>query len=181
MSVSLKKKQYRRKSHQKKRLMKGGLRMYRIRGEMKKISEMSVPNPYISINPQIYEEPNERLRITGVITFPSDSVYYGGKFNVKIILKPDYPFSAPIISLTTPMYHPNVSHNGDISHDKLVFVWSPAYTLYSILTQIQDGLYKFDTTENMHILNEDIYKLFTENRPEFDRIAKEHVQQYALT
>jgi ubiquitin-protein ligase len=156
--------------------MKGGGRMIRIRHELKKISEMSEPNPHISINPQINEEPNKNVIMTGVITFPVDSVYYGRNFHVKIILKPDYPFSGPIISLTTPMYHPNVSNSGAISHDKLYFLWSPAYTLYSILTEIQDGLYKFDTTQNMHILNEDIYKLFTENRPEFDKIAKEHEQ-----
>jgi ubiquitin-protein ligase len=166
-------------SKRKKLSMKGGNPIIRIRNEFKTISQMSEPNPYISINPQINEETNRRLSINGVITFPSDSVYYGGNFHVKMVIKPDYPFSAPIITLTTPMYHPNVSNMGEISHNKLG-LWSPAYTLYSILTEIQDGLYKFDTTENMHVLNDDMYKLFTENRPEFDRIAREHVLKHAL-
>ena len=168
-------------SKRKNRSMKsGGGRMNRIKAELKAISEMSEPNPYISINPQINEETNGNVTMNGVITFPIDSVYYGGNFNVKIILDTKYPFSPPIIYLTTPMYHPNVSTDGNISVDKLVFTWSPIYTIYSLLTEIQNGLYKFDTTENMHVYDAVIFELFTENRPEFNRIARENVEKHAL-
>lgn len=176
MSVSIKKTQYRRKSHQKKRLMKGGSCMIRLLGEFKRLT----PHSFISINPELIEERNGKLRINAVMTFPSDSVYHGGTFNVKIIVTNQYPFKAPEITITTPIYHPSVNELGEISYRKL-YAWSPAYSLESILSDIQNGLYKFDT-ENIHIYpkNEDMYKLFTENRPEFDRLAKEHLQQYAL-
>ena len=167
------------KNYRKKRSMKGGNLIRRITNEFKQISEMSEPNPYILINPHINEEPNGKVRINGVITFPPDSVYYRGNFNVQIILRPDYPFTPPIISLITPMYHFNVSDDGQIKLNKLDR-WNPVYKLYSVLTEIQNALYKFDTTENMVMVNANIFNLFNENRPEFDRIAREHVLQYAL-
>jgi len=158
--------------------MKGGTLLGRIKNEFREISAMSEPNPYVSINPQINETPNGGVTLNGVITFPPDSVYYPGNFNVKIIFHPKYPNASPNIYLVTPMYHFNVTDDGGIKVNKLDR-WSIGYRFYSVLAEIQNELYKFDINKNMVIVNPDIFELFNENRPEFNKIAKERTLKYA--
>ena len=171
-----KKKQYNSKIFQKKRSMKGNGYHKRLEHESKK----NYSSEFVLINHASKYEQNGEMIISGVIMFPPDSIYHGGKFNVKIIVSGLYPFSAPEIIITTPIFHPSVEVNGHISCSKLGVKWSPEYTLYSILSEIQNALYKFDT-DNLYVYRQDVYELFTQNRSEFDKIAKEHVQKHALS
>ena len=171
------KKQYNSKIFQKKRSMKGnGSHKIRLDKESKKYNT----NEFVLINYASTHEQNGKMIISAVLMFPSDSIYHEGKFNIQIIVSKKYPFVAPEITITTPMYHPCVDVNGRISYRKLDFEWSPEYTLYSILTEIQNALNKFDT-ENLYVYQHDINELFNKNRSEFDKIAREYVQQHALS
>lgn len=52
-----------------------------------------------------------RYAIVGRI-LPSEGVFNEAAFQIKLTLKPEYPFSPPEICFLTPVYHPNVSSKG---------------------------------------------------------------------
>jgi len=172
-----KKKQYNHKILKKKKCsMKGNGFHKRLEYELKKNNT----NEFVLINHASKYEQNGKMIISAVLIFPPDSIYHGAKFNVNITVSELYPYIAPEIIIKTPIFHPSVSVDGRISYSKLGLKWSPQYTLYSILSEIQNALYKFDT-ENLYVYQQDIYELFTKNRSEFDKIAKEFVQKHALS
>lgn len=66
-----------------------------------------------------------------------ETVYEGMVFKLKIKFPSDYPFTAPAITFSTPIFHPNVDLHGNICVDFLKDKWSAAYNVSSVLLSLQ--------------------------------------------
>jgi ubiquitin-protein ligase len=86
--------------------------------------------------------------------FPQTGPYAGDVFHVTLEFPPNYPNSAPLLRMRTPLYgHPNVFHNGDhicldmlrerSPYDSQAYsaAWSTAYSASSILLQVYSFLF----------------------------------------
>jgi len=77
---------------------------------------------------------------SGTIVGPTGTVYEGCTYKLSLSFPPNYPFAAPTVCFTTPIFHPNVSTRGDICLDILKEEWSSVYSVQSVLVSIQSLL-----------------------------------------
>ncbi|XP_015080765.1 uncharacterized protein LOC107024321 [Solanum pennellii] len=120
--------------------------------------------------------------IHALIGGPEGTVYAKGHFKLKIQIPERYPFQPPIVTLLTPIYHPNIDNGGRICLDILNLppkgAWQPSLNISTVLTSIclllsepnpDDGLMHDASTE---------YKY---NRQAFDHKARSMTQKYAMS
>ena len=71
-----------------------------------------------NLPPLCYAKPEDpsksRAHGVGWIEGPKDTPYAGGKFYLTIDFSTDFPFKPPTIHFSTPVFHPNISVNGEI-------------------------------------------------------------------
>lgn len=108
---------------------------------------------------------------------PEGTPYHGGIFFLRINFPSDYPFKAPKIAFTTPIYHCNVNKNGGICLDILKGQWSPALTISKVLLSITSLLSDPNPDDP---LMPDIAKLYKSNRAKHDTNARESTMQHAM-
>ena len=108
---------------------------------------------------------------------PEGTPYHGGIFFLRINFPSDYPFKAPKIAFTTPIYHCNVNKNGGICLDILKGQWSPALTVSKVLLSITSLLSDPNPDDP---LMPDIAKLYKSNRSKHDVNARESTMKYAM-
>ena len=65
-----------------------------------------------------------------------DTPYEGGRFELKMFLKKDYPMEPPLVFFNTPIYHPNVDKAGKICLDILKDKWTPAINIVKVIYSI---------------------------------------------
>jgi ubiquitin-conjugating enzyme E2 D/E len=113
---------------------------------------------------------------SGMIVGPEGSPYSGGVFEVDIHFPTDYPFKPPKITFKTKIFHPNINAHGGICLDILKDQWSPALTITKVLLSISSLL--TDANPNDPLVPE-IAHIYTTNRAEFDRMAREWTLRHA--
>lgn len=122
-------------------------------------------------------ESDSFMRWRAVMCGPPDTPWRWVTIEMRIEFPPDYPGSAPTITLLTPLFHPNVElETGKICADLLTATgWSAAYQLHGLLVNLQSMLLEPNTTStrNAHAaqLYEDEQKLRQarqEQDPEYD-------------
>lgn len=113
---------------------------------------------------------------SGAIIGPEGSPYSGGFFQVDIHFPTDYPFKPPKITFKTKIFHPNINAQGGICLDILKDQWSPALTVTKVLLSISSLL--TDANPNDPLVPE-IAHMYTTNRAEFDRVAREWTLRFA--
>mmetsp|Transcript_8449 Transcript_8449/g.12487 ORF Transcript_8449/g.12487 Transcript_8449/m.12487 type:complete len:151 (-) Transcript_8449:64-516(-) len=119
---------------------------------------------------------NNMYEWNGTIFGPPDSPYEGGTFRLNITFPPDYPYKAPKVKFTTPIYHPNINGRGDICLDILKDQWSPALTVSKVLLSICALL--TDPNPDDPLVSE-IANLYKSNRSEYNKKAREHTNKHA--
>jgi ubiquitin-protein ligase len=128
------------------------------------------PLPTCSAAPNSDED---MLHWTGTITGPSNTPYYDGIFHVKIRLPEIYPRVSPHLTFTTPIFHPNVSPQGDIQLGELDRTqWSPILTIRTLLISLQALLSDPNLAEGC-VLNEEAAKMYLEDPEGFAEKARQ--------
>ena len=104
-----------------------------------------------------------------VIDGPSDTIYDGFTYTVRLNFPDDYPFKPPNIQFNPPIEHPNVAEDGVLFISNLCPFggdccplpnaqnWSPAWTAEKIVVRIIDVL---KNPEFCKMMNEDVAVLF---------------------
>jgi ubiquitin-conjugating enzyme E2 D/E len=120
---------------------------------------------------------NDLFNWQATIIGPDETPYEGGVFSLKIAFPADYPFKPPKITFETKIYHPNINASGGICLDILKDQWSPALNTTKVLLSICSLM--ADPNPNDPLVPE-IARLYKSNKDEFNRIAKEHTEKYAV-
>ena len=113
----------------------------------------------------------------GLIFGPAKTVYEGGVFHLNIDFPTDYPFKPPKINFITKIYHPNISENGLICLDILKNQWSPALTINKVLLSLSSLL---EDPNPLDPLSPEAASNYLHRREEFDKIAKDYVNRFAV-
>ena len=80
---------------------------------------------------------------------PPESPYEDGTFTVQLCYPLDYPFKPPKLHFTHPVFHPNISANGQVvDWLPLKDGWSPAYGVSKLLLDLRT--YLADTRCTLH-------------------------------
>lgn len=79
---------------------------------------------------------NNLLEMIGTIAGPKGTPYEGGLFQVLISIPLSYPSQPPDCKFATEIWHPNVSHDGEICLNILDEDWSKALSIRTILISI---------------------------------------------
>lgn len=114
------------------------------------------------------------LHWAGTIEGPSDTFYAGLKFKISIEFPANYPYTAPTIKFTSPMWHPNVDMSGNICLDILKEKWSAVYNVQTILLSLQSLL---GEPNNSSPLNAQAAQLYDSNPEEYKRLLMERYQE----
>ena len=101
----------------------------------------------------------------GTIQGAANSAYEGLEFQLVLKFPQNYPFEPPVVTFTTPCFHPNVDGHGNICLDILKESWSAIYTASQILLSLQSLL---DNPNNQSPLNNQAASLW-DNQVEFRR------------
>lgn len=117
---------------------------------------------------------------TATITGPPDSPYARGTFNIKIDLSQGYPHKAPHLAFVTPVFHPNVSSQGEIGLAEFEKTqWSPAIIIRHILLSVQAMLSDPNLVEGC-ILNEEAAKSYMDDKGRFRERASQFTETHAV-
>lgn len=107
---------------------------------------------------------------------PEGTPYEGGSFEFDISFPTDYPYSPPKVRARTKVFHCNIKDTY-VCLDILGKQWSPALTISKVLLSITSLLTDPNPADP---LDTKISQLYTNDRKEYLRIAREWTQKYAM-
>lgn len=111
---------------------------------------------------------------------PEDTVYANGVFKINIQIPERYPFQPPIVTFSTPIYHPNIDTGGRICLDILNLppkgAWQPSLNISTVLTSILLLLTEPNPDDGLMCEASKEYKY---NRQAFDQKARSMTEKYA--
>ena len=108
------------------------------------------------------------------------SPYEGGIFFLNVLIPNNYPFSPPRARFITPIYHCNVSADGDLNLD-VAGTWSPALGIRTLLLSIMAILTSPDPNDACcaAIGREELGKVYRNDRAAYHMTAREWTQEHA--
>lgn len=140
----------------------------RLQSELMQLMTSSTPG--VSAFP---ESDANLLKWTGTIEGPPDTFYEGLKFKLSIQFPANYPYSAPTITFTSPMWHPNVDMSGNICLDILKENWSAVYNVQTILLSLQSLL---GEPNNKSPLNAQAAQLYEKDPEQYKKLLMQRYQ-----
>ncbi len=142
----------------------------RIEREIADLCTNTIPN--ISAKPRSAD----KKLWDGMIIGPEDTPYFGGIFNLDIVIPSDYPYKPPVVTFKNKIYHPNINDKGTICLDILKDQWSPALTISKVLLSISSLLEKPNPYDP---LSPEIARLYLADIKSFNKKAREYTEKYA--
>ena len=133
----------------------------RIQQELKDAETKQNPNIQWGL-----KDPSDNKKWWAIIIGPEGTPYHGFKLTLNITLLDNYPFSAPQVSFTSNIWHPNVGTSGNICLDILQANWTPALKLLSVLLSISSLL---NDPNPASPLNGEAGKQYTDDRDEYNK------------
>lgn len=76
----------------------------------------------------------------GTLKGGDDTAFEGLVYKLELKFPPEYPFSPPTITFTTPCFHPNVDDRGNICLDILKDKWSASLSVSAVLQSLRSLL-----------------------------------------
>jgi ubiquitin-conjugating enzyme E2 D/E len=106
---------------------------------------------------------------------PPNSPYAGGTFRAIVTIGADYPHRDPTVRFETQLVHPGVTAEGKLC-EKLFSDWAPTMGVKDALVRIVKML---AAPADYAFVNDDVAKLFMENRAAFEQKAAHDTKKYA--
>ncbi len=126
---------------------------------------------------------DDALVYTATLIPPKTSLYAEGIFFLDIYFSTGFPVYPPRLTMTTKMYHPNVSqtigHEGRMYVDILYSDWDHRLTVSKLMEYVY-SLFSKPDLDPPSICNTPASEMYKTNREEFNRISKEWTTKYAI-
>ena len=116
----------------------------RLMRDLRELDEQTVPLVGISARPLS----SSMYTWHGNLRGPEGTPFEGGVFHFEMVFPTNYPVSPPTLKLFTPIPHPNVFAQSicldilDLSQKQLYQGWTSAYTVETVLIQLQSFLFE---------------------------------------
>ncbi|VUC26240.1 unnamed protein product [Clonostachys rosea] len=110
---------------------------------------------------------------------PPATAFHPGVFGILMTLPTDYPFKPPVIKFVTRTYHPNIT-NDSLGNVCLAILkpenWKPSTKIAAVLEAVRNLMIEPQPDDP---LEERIADEYRNDRPEWEKKVKFHVEKYA--
>eukprot|EP01125_Pyxidicula_operculata_P002063 TRINITY_DN12018_c0_g1_i1.p1 TRINITY_DN12018_c0_g1~~TRINITY_DN12018_c0_g1_i1.p1 ORF type:complete len:529 (-),score=107.78 TRINITY_DN12018_c0_g1_i1:228-1814(-) len=147
-----------------------------VRRILKEFSQISV-----AANESLYEcfiEGQDVFSWKVILKGQPDTPYEHGHWIVNVNFPSDYPFRAPDVRFSTPIYHLNVSPDGKLCIDILRDAWNPAVKMEKVLQTLLDLMKSPDLSSALDTVKANV---FTDNAVTYNNNAAAHTKQHCMT
>ncbi|ORX80464.1 ubiquitin-conjugating enzyme E2 S [Basidiobolus meristosporus CBS 931.73] len=100
---------------------------------------------------------------------PTGTPYENGAFRVKLSFSSEFPHIPPSCKFLTKIYHPNISHDGEVCINTLRYSWQPGLGIGHILMTLRCLLIQ---PYPESIMNDEAGRLFLENYEAYAKYAR---------
>lgn len=133
----------------------------------------------IMTNHKLERCPDNPSEFTIDFVGPSETLYEGGTWELRVYLPDSYPFKSPSLGFVNKLFHPNVDlKSGTICLDVINQTWSPMYELVNIFDVFLPQLLSYPNASDP--LNIEAANLLLKNEESYKEKVKEYVRRYAM-